>query len=205
MLNYTSTAYIKKREAVNKYKNMKTNQKNYFKYALGFLFCLLLRLIPFRAPNIETILAVQMPFARIYGNIASFSFGFFSIIVYDLLTSTFGAQTFIVSITYGFLGLWAVKYFQKIKDEENKSWNYIKFAFMSTIIFDIVTGLSVGPLFFHQSFLSALVGQIPFTILHLVGNMTFAYILSPAIYNFALKKKKSEMQNPINILNPQKI
>ena len=181
---------------------MEATKKNYFKYIVGFIFCLLLRLIPFRAPNIETILATQMPFSRIYGNVAGFSFGFFSIIVYDLLTSTLGMWTIFTSVTYGFLGLWAVQYF---KNKNNSSWTYVKFALMSTLLFDIVTGLSVGPLFFHQSFLSALMGQIPFTIFHLIGNTAFAFVLSPAIYNFVLQKKKLETKYSTDNLNPKTI
>lgn len=183
---------------------METNKKNYLKYILGFIFCLLIRLIPFRAPNIEPILAVQMPFARIFGNIMGFSFGFLSITVYDLLTSNFGIWTLITAFTYGFLGLWAVRYF---KNKKNNSLDYVKFAIMSTLVFDAATGLSIGPIFFHQSFSSALSGQIPFTILHLVGNSVLAFILSPAIYSYTLKNKKRKVKisDPIITLNPQKI
>lgn len=180
---------------------MKTNQKNYLIYVLGFIFCLLVRLVPFRAPNIEPILATQMPFSRFYGKIAGFSFGFLSIIAYDILTSTLGMWTIFTATTYGVLGLWAVQYF---KNKNNNRFVYVKFALMSTIFFDIVTGLSVGPLFFHQSFSVALTGQIPFTILHLLGNSLFAFILSPVIYNFLIKKKLEEKYT-INILADQKI
>jgi uncharacterized membrane protein len=194
---------LKEEGAVDKKYNMKTDKKNYFKYVLGFIFCLVLRLIPFRAPNIETILAVQMPYSRVFGKIAGFLFGFLSIIVYDVLTSTLGAWTLITATTYGVLGLWAVNYF---KNKENKPVDYVKFAIMSTLLFDAVTGLTVGPIIFHQSLLSAFVGQIPFTILHLAGNSLFAFILSSAVYDFALKKKKPIMADlPFNILNPQKI
>jgi len=37
------------------------------------------------------------------------------------------------------------------------------------------------------------VGQIPFTALHLIGNVTFAIILSPGIYNFLIKKKEKRI------------
>ncbi len=181
---------------------METNKKNYFKYAVGFIFCLFLRLIPFRAPNIETILAVQMPFSRVYGKFLAFSFGFFSIIFYDIITGTLGKQTLIVSLTYGFLGLWAVNYFQ---NKNNNSLTYVKFAVMSTLLFDFITGVMFGPIFFHQTFLSALSGQIPFTLFHLSGNIIFATILSPVIYQMILQKKKSEEKYFIKIPNPKTI
>ena len=165
---------------------METYKKNWLKFIIGFIVCLLFRFIPFRPPNIEPILAAQMPFARVYGSIAGFSFAFFSIVVYDFFTSGLGMWTLITAVAYGLLGLWAVAYF---KNKKNNSLDYVKFAIMSTIVFDAGAGLSVGPLFFHQSFSVALAGQIPFTLLHLVGNSAFAFLLSPLIYNFILKKK----------------
>ncbi len=181
---------------------MEIYKKNWFKYTIGFVVCLLVRLIPFRPPNIEPILATQMPFARVYGGFAGFFFGFLSIIVFDLLTSGLGMWSFITAVAYGLLGLWAVVYF---KNKKIGMWSYAKFAVMGTILYDAITGLSVGPLLFHQSFYTALVGQIPFTLLHLVGNVAFALVLSPALYSFAIKKKKSNIVPFIKIFNPQKV
>ncbi|MFA5999878.1 MAG: ECF transporter S component [Candidatus Paceibacterota bacterium] len=182
---------------------METKQKNYFKYFAGFIFVLFLRLIPLRAPNVEMILATQMPFSRVYGKFLAFSFGFFSIIFYDLITSTLGVWSLVTSFTYGFIGLWAVSYFNKKSD--NKSFTYVKFAIMSTIVYDAVTGLIVGPMIFHQQFSVALAGQIPFTIIHLLGNTIFASMLSPAIYNFLIRKRSSENKIFTNIFKPKTI
>ena len=41
---------------------------------------------------------------------------------------------------------------------------------IATLTFDILTGLIFGPLFFDQSFMQALAGQVPFTCMHLLGN-----------------------------------
>ncbi len=161
--------------------------KNWFKYILGFVGVLLIRLIPFRAPNIEPILAAQMPFARKYGSLASFSFGFLSIIVYDLLTSGVGSWTMVTALAYGFLGLGASYFFKN-----RSGWkNYAIYAVMGTILYDAVTGLTVGPIFFDQPFIAALIGQIPFTALHLLGNVSFAIILSPVIEMWVSKESKT--------------
>src|SRR3989338_2920302 len=178
---------------------MKTSQ-NWFKYVVGFVACLLIRLTPFRAPNIEPILATQMPFSKIYGKTAGFLFGFLSIVVYDIITMQIGAWTFVTASAYGILGLFATVYF---KNKKSSSWNYVKFAIMGTLFFDAVTGLSVGPLIFHQPFMGALAGQIPFTLLHLLGNVSFALILSPAIYSLVIKKEKSENTSLISALHPK--
>ena len=192
------TPCLKYSQAVLATLTMETYKKNWFKYIIGFVACLLIRLIPFRPPNIEPILATQMPFSKAYGKIAGFSFAFLSMVLYDVLTNKVGTWTLITAFVYGFLGLWAYEYF---KNKNNSSWNYAKFAVIGTLTFDIITGLSVGPLFFHQSFMGALLGQIPFTMLHLAGNIGFAIILSPLIYRFIIENKKLEMPSLIRIFN----
>ncbi len=179
---------------------METYKKNWFKYLIGFVACFLIRIIPFRPPNIEPILATQMPFSKAYGKLAGFLFSFIGIILFDLFTSGIGVWTFITASAYGLLGFWAAIYF---KNKKNNSWNYAKFAIFGTIAYDIATGLSIGPLFFHQPFIEAVTGQIPFTILHLIGNVSFAFILSPLIYNFVIKNKRFENESIIRFFNPK--
>jgi uncharacterized membrane protein len=181
-------------------KIMKIFANNWFKYVVGLIACLSVRLIPFRPPNIEPILAIQMPFSRNYGKTVSFSFAFLSIILYDIITTEVGVWTFITALSYGLLGVWANVYF---KNKENKVVDYVKFAIFGTIAYDIVTGLSIGPLFFNQSFVSALIGQIPFTLMHLLGNISFAILLSPAIGSLINQNKKTETLNILKIFNPK--
>jgi hypothetical protein len=175
---------------------MKTDGKNYFKFTLALILCLLVRLIPFRAPNVEPILATTMPFSKAYGALVGFSFAVLSILLYDLMTGTLGIRTFFTAGAYGILGLLAASYFKKNKVN---IWSYVRFAIFGTLFYDVLTGLTVGPIFFHQSFFGSLIGQIPFTALHLTGNIIFASVLSPFIYNFLIKKKKKES---IPIINP---
>ncbi len=179
---------------------METYRKNWWKFAFGVIFCLLFRLIPFRAPNVEPILATMMPVGRAYGMFAGFSFAVLSILLYDLLTGTLGMQTFFTAGAYGIIGLWSAHYFA---NHQADAWGYARFAVIGTLFFDAVTGLTVGPIFFHQSFVESFIGQIPFTALHLIGNVSFAFILSPAIYNFMIEKKKKEFVASVNILNPK--
>lgn len=177
-------------------------KKNWLKFTVGIVVCLLVRLIPFRVPNIEPILATQMPFSKAYGPYAGFLFAFLSILLYDLITSTLGVWTFVTIGAYGFLGLSAGVYF---KNREAGAWDYVRFAVMGTLFFDIVTGFSVGPLFFDQPLYAAAVGQIPFTILHLIGNVSFAFVLSPAIYNLITKTRKRKANSIISTLHPKTI
>lgn len=159
--------------------------KNWFKYTLTFLAVLALRLVPFRAPNIEPIMATTMPLGKVYGKLAGFLFGSLSIVIYDSITSGIGVWTAITAVAYGLVGVGASIYFAN-----RKGWrNYALYAIFATILYDALTGLSLGPLFFGQSFASAVVGQIPFTLLHLLGNVAFAIVLSPAIEMWAMRSE----------------
>ncbi len=151
--------------------------KNWIKYTIAFISVMVFRLIPFRAPNVEPVMATLMPLSKTYGKVMVFIFGFLSIVLFDSITSGFGIWTLITALAYGFVGLGAQSYFKN-----HSGWkNYASYAVVATIIYDAVTGLTIGPLFFHQSFMVSLVGQIPFTILHLLGNVSFAIVLSPVI------------------------
>jgi uncharacterized membrane protein YuzA (DUF378 family) len=182
---------------------MEASKKNYFRFFIGLVACLFFRLIPFRAPNVEPIMATVMPIGRVFGALAGSTFAVLSILLYDVVTHTLGVQTFFTVIAYGIVGFWSVHYFKKSKADK---WGYVRFAIMGTLFFDAMTGLTVGPLIFHQSFMGALLGQIPFTALHLVGNVVLAYMLSPAIYHFMIRKKiKKENTQLIKNFNPKTI
>jgi hypothetical protein len=161
--------------------------KNWLKYTTAFVGVLLIRLIPFRAPNLEPLMAIVMPFGKVYGGVMSFIFGALSIIIFDSITSGIGVWTLITALAYGVVGYGAQSYFKN-----RSGWkSYASYAVMATIFYDAITGLTIGPLFFHQSFIVSLIGQVPFTALHLLGNVSFAIILSPVIERWAVKSKKS--------------
>jgi len=186
----------------NNTSNMDTHKNNWPKFVVGFVVCLLIRLIPFRPPNIEPVLATQMPFSKAYGALAGFLFAFLNIILFDLITGKLGIWTLLTASTYGVLGFWSAYYF---KNRKANRVNYVRFAIIGTLFFDAVTGLSIGPLFFHQTLYSAFVGQIPFTGLHLLGNISFALVLSPALYRFVVENKRFETASIITIFNPKGI
>jgi len=161
--------------------------KNWVKYIIAFSSVLLFRLLPMRAPNVEPIMATLMPLGKTYGKLMAFVFGFASIALYDSVTSGFGVWTLVTAVAYGLLGLGASYFFKN-----RSGWkNYALYAVIATIFYDAVTGLTIGPLFFHQSFAVSLVGQIPFTLLHLLGNVSFAIVLSPVIEGWLSKEEKS--------------
>jgi uncharacterized membrane protein len=159
-------------------------KKNWLNYTISFLVVIAIRLLPFRAPNLEPVMAFQMPLGKLHGKIQAFLFGFLSIIFYDMVTSGIGVWTIVTAIAYGFLGIW-VAHFLKSRS----GWkSYALCAVIGTVAYDIVTGLTVGPIFFSQPFVQAVVGQVPFTLLHLLGNVSFAIVLSPVIERWMAKE-----------------
>ena len=150
--------------------------KNKFKILIVFIGCMLFRLLPFRAPNVEPLMASIMPLGRKYGAILGFAFGFLSIFLYDSLTH-FGSWTWTVGITYGLVGVVSFFYFKKF---QASIFNFAIFSVFATIVFDLVTGVFLAPIF-GQNMFSALILQIPFTVLHLAGNVGFALTLSPIL------------------------
>ncbi len=164
---------------------METNTsktKQWLGAGIALIICTLVRLMPFRAPNVEPVFATTMPFARRYGVLLGFAFGALNIVLYDLVTAGIGSWTFVAGLGYGLVGAgaaWALPKFKK------RLVGYVSYAVVGTIAYDLLTGLTLGPIAFHQPFMSALVGQIPFTALHLLGNVAFALTISPAV-DFAL-------------------
>ena len=162
----------------------------WFKFLIGWTLSFVLRLIPFRPPNIEPILAVQMPFTKQYGFSIGFVFAFINIALFDFITGKMGLWTVITAACYGFLALFSTWYF---KHRPGTSLQYAFHAIYATLIYDAITGLTIGPLFFGQSFQQAFVGQIPFTAYHLIGNVTLSALLSPVIYRWVITNPRFEV------------
>lgn len=172
-------------------------QGSSLKWLIGLVVIFAIRLIPGRPANIEPVMATIMPFSKGYGKFAAFLFGFGSIALFDLATGKLGPWTLLVGATYGLIGLWSAHFF---KNREAKTINFVIFSVVGTLVFDIVTGLLVGPLFFGQSFASAFFGQIPFTINHLLGNVILSALISPAIYRWVITNEALAWPKPM--VNP---
>lgn len=161
----------------------------WLKLAIGWTAVFLIRLLPFRPANFEPMLAVMMPFATRFGLFASFLFGFLGITLFDAVTSGIGMWTLVTAAAYGALGIGAHLYFAK---REATTKNFLVFGIAGTVFYDIITGLTVGPLFFGQPFMLALVGQIPFTLMHLLGTVVFTFVLSPVLYKWVVRNDALE-------------
>ena len=159
--------------------------KNWIKYLIGFAVCFAIRLVPLRPPNVEPVMASLMPFSKKYGYLGGFAFAFLSIALFDVFTAKVGIWTLVTALTYGVVGLSAAFFFRKRK---NSIFNYAGFAIIGTLFFDAVT-LTIGPLFYGQPWIEAIVGQIQFTALHLIGNVALSILMSPFLYSWVLDNR----------------
>jgi uncharacterized membrane protein len=162
----------------------------WLKFVIGWGTVFLFRLIPFRLPNVEPLLATMMPFSKRFGALGSFLFGFLGIVLFDAVTSGWGMWTLVTALAYGALG--PASYYFFLKREASVA-NFVRFGIIGTLAYDAVTGLTIGPLFMGQPFLVALVGQIPFTLLHLAGTVVFATLLSPVLYRGVVQNEVFEL------------
>lgn len=163
-------------------------QTGALKFLIGWTVVFLFRLIPFRPPNFEPMLATMMPFSKRYGALETFLFGFLGIVLYDAVTSGWGYWTWTTALCYGVLGLCAYYYF---KNRLPTRLNFVTFGIAGTLAYDAATML-IGPVFAGQSLSVALVGQVPFTFMHLIGTVLFALILSPALYRWVVENEVFE-------------
>jgi len=159
-----------------------------FKFLIGWTVVFLFRLIPFRPPNFEPMLATMMPFSKRYGALGTFLFGFLGIVFYDAATAGWGTWTWVTALCYGGLGVAAHYYFL---NREPTRLNFMTFGVVGTIAYDAVT-MFIGPLFNAQPLALAISGQIPFTLMHLLGAVVFSAILSPALYRWVVESEVLE-------------
>lgn len=158
------------------------------KFIIGWVAVFLFRLIPFRPPNFEPMLATVMPFSKRYGLLGSFAFGFLGIVLFDAVTSGWGNWTWVTALCYGSLGVAAHYFFM---NRPATIQNFLVFGVPATIVYDAIT-MMIGPVFSGQSFALALAGQIPFTVMHLLGTITFSIFLSPALYRWVIQSEALE-------------
>ncbi|MBI4133263.1 ECF transporter S component [Candidatus Uhrbacteria bacterium] len=161
------------------------------KFIVGWTAVFLFRLIPFRPPNFEPMLSVVMPFSKRYGATGSFLFGFLGIVLYDAITSGWGSWTWVTAICYGLLGVGAHYFF---RNREASVKNFLIFGIPGTVLYDAVTML-IGPIFNAQPLAGALAGQIPFTLMHVLGTVVFATLLSPALYHWVVRSDALEISS----------
>lgn len=168
------------------------------KYIAGFLGTLLFRLLsPFMGLwNISPLMATELAGSKAYGPWVGGIYGALSIAMLDILVGKAGSWTVITAVTYGCVGVLGA-YFLKIRHAT--AWNFVLASIIGTLFFDFMTGILMGPLMYNQPWMEAIVGQIPFTIRHLAGNILFAGVLAPWFYRNIMENQKWELSRVLKM------
>lgn len=149
--------------------------KYWWNFLLALCWCEVFRCMPGRFANVEPIMALLMPASRIYGKIGGLIFGSGAIVLYDVITWSWGWWTVIDATAYGMVG---VLFSIVLQNGHLSLGRYLQCAVVGVLFYDGVTGLVCGPLCFGQSLQDAFVGQIPFTIMHLCGVIVWTCAVS---------------------------
>ena len=133
-------------------------------------------------PNNDPILAVTLPYAK-RGRLAAFGFPVSAMVVFDVLSQQVGIWTLVTAGTYGLIGLgFSLVYSRRASEGRTVGpGTFFLSGIAGVLVFDVVTGPVMSSALFRMSFAQALIGQIPFTVRHLVSVSLYAVVVSPVI------------------------
>jgi len=147
----------------------------------------------------------------------SWQYGLLTIISMLLLPFFRGRYAFIVGaigfslidIFAGKVGMWTLSCalvwglvsFIFAKHQPNGTFlNFAKMSVFSVLVFDILTGIVFSAIFWGMPLTDAAIGQIPFTIKHLLGITAIALICAPLLFP-AIAKQINKLE--LFVLKPQ--
>lgn len=162
------------------------------RYIAGFVATLVFRLLsPYLGLwNISPLMATELTGSKAYGPWVGGLYGGLSFVLLDAIVGKVGLWTLITALSYAVVGVWGA-YFLRGRTASAK--NFVLASIAGTLFFDLVTGVLMGPLFFGQPWAVAIIGQVPFTVRHLLGNMFFAAVLSPWFYRKIMENPQWEL------------
>lgn len=122
------------------------------------------------AANCEPIFGLQLLLAPLLPTHYLVSWSVSSILLYDLLQQQLGIWTIFTSGAY-----LLVSYFTSRFTAHTTLGlrHYLSFTVLVTMLYDLLTA-SMGPLCWQQSWAVMLMGQLPFTLRHLLSNLISA-------------------------------
>jgi uncharacterized membrane protein len=131
---------------------------------------------------------MALPYSRRSSALTSFLFPFVSMVSFDFVTNEVGLWTAVTAITYGMIGL--VFHFYLKNKEKVGIKNYLMCGVVGILVFDFVTGVLATPLLYGGTFTESFIGQIPFTLVHLLTGCLFILIVTPILDRGVLLNKE---------------
>jgi hypothetical protein len=133
-------------------------------------------------PNNDPIMAVTLPYAK-RGRVAAAAFPALAMVLFDLLSRRVGIWTLVTAGTYGLIGLGFSSLYSKRAAHGRVvgRGTFFLSGIAGVLVFDFITGPVMSSALFQMSFAQAFVGQVPFTIKHLVSVSLYAVVVSPLL------------------------
>ena len=164
------------------------------KFLISLVICNLYRLLRF-IPNNDPIMGVMLPYSKNSKWYTSALFAGLTMVSFDLITGMLGVWTIVTAVTYAGLG---ILFHFLYKNRRVNLKHYICSGILGVLIFDFITGPIMSSLMFGMSFMEAFIGQIPFTLWHLVSVTTFIVILVPSLDKHLINNLELEDSKILN-------
>ena len=150
-------------------------------------------------PNNDPIMGFMLPEAR-KSMLKSALFAFVTMIIFDIITMQVGVWTIVTASVYALFAIGVSFFFKKIKTA--KISYYLGAVTIGILIFDIITGPIMSSMLFNQSLMLTIIGQIPFTLMHLVSGLTWVAVIAP-FYDLDIRNQYVSYKNIV--LNQLKV
>ena len=156
------------------------------RYFISLVFVNVYRLLRI-FPNNDPIMGMMMPYARQDSGSSAAVFAFLAMVSFDVISGAVGYWTVITALVYAGLGFWFHERFKKMKTVGVK--DYFINGVYGVLIFDVITGPIMTGLMWTGDVVAATIGQVPFTIYHLISVGFFSIFLSPVLDAYLVNNK----------------
>lgn len=154
----------------------------FIRYVLLLTVVVGIRAFP-RIPNVEPVMASALPVAKRHGALASAVFAFSAMLAADTLMGQMGWWSLYTAVPYGLIGYAA----GLLLTSKSGRLKMTAFAVVGTLVFDVITMVAFA-IQFGTPLPIAAAAQVPFTLLHLAGNVVLVLVVSPLLTRFVLSQ-----------------
>jgi hypothetical protein len=147
------------------------------RYFGSLFFSTIIRLVKF-FPNNDPIMGCSLVFAKNSRLWKAILFPVIAMVVFDIITMKVGIWTFGTAAAFALI---VVIFSRILKNRKSSLGLYAKSSIAGVLIFDFLTGPIMSSFAFKIPFEVALLGQIPFTIMHLGSALLFTTLIVPIL------------------------
>ena len=145
------------------------------KLSIGFITTAIFRLLKVFS-NADPIMGFALTESKKGHPARAFAFPFLNIILIDFLMGFLGVWTIVTSVTYGLIGAVFVPI---VRNKKSSLVLYLSMSTVGVLAYDFITGVVMSSVMFSQPFIVSLMGQIPFTLMHVFSAGLMCCVIVP--------------------------